>query len=582
MPSLRSIIPLLPVLVFACCAFLLGITWGLPSRAADEHLFGLRTPWTGEQILALTGPARDASRGADVDANPVDRTRPVVLNATDADRAEIVRRYRLYSYQPDEMNTLMALAAMKPAERVFDPKMYKYGGLWIYPVGALLHVSAKCGWITLRGDIAYYLDAPDAFGRFYVVARAYAVFWALVGVVAVYALAYRLTGKLPAAVAAAGVYALLPVVITQAHEAKPHLPGTVLVLLAILAADACVRRGTWRNWLLVGALCGAAIGMVVSTWPVITLVPAIALTSASDPRGRWIRAGAAKLTAAAVFIITNPYVLVNLLTNRDLLLGHVQNSADFYTASTWLSGLVHGLLLLVESTSPVVTLFGIIALVAVVVSARRRCDGRQSGTTQDPAAGRPRVLAKLIALPSLLTLVQFLAFAGGQPPDYGRFAMLPSIALLLAGVWFIARFEVPSTRAILWLTLLLPAVVHASLYLRDFVRDATPSNTRTLGAALMPVPYWGQTLSLTHEPAPWSMPPVDLWAWRLVLQPRGTDPNALPEDAAAAARITANPYGSSWRHHPGYGLVGSAPLTVMTRLSHAGKAVEWVQKDPEY
>src|SRR5262245_22193255 len=93
-------------LIFATVVFTLGITWGLPSRAADPYLFGERTPWTGQQIIDLTGALdADPTKGADVDLNPLlDRTRPIVLNTTDAQRAEIVRRYRLFTFQPDEWN----------------------------------------------------------------------------------------------------------------------------------------------------------------------------------------------------------------------------------------------------------------------------------------------------------------------------------------------------------------------------------------------------------------------------------------------------------------------------------------------
>ena len=53
----------------------------------------------------------------------------------------------------------------------------------------------------------------------------------------------------------------MPVVVNAAHEAKPHLPGAVLMLLAVLSATNYVRTGRRRYWLGAGALCGAAFGM---------------------------------------------------------------------------------------------------------------------------------------------------------------------------------------------------------------------------------------------------------------------------------------------------------------------------------
>src|SRR6476469_5048566 len=145
--------------------FLLGIRWGLPSREVDPFLFGERAPWTGEEIQRLAGDRSAGGQlGADVDVNPLSRgAQPVAINDTDARRAEIVRRYRLFTYQPDEMITMMSLGSMSPATRDFDPKLYQYGGLWIYPIGALLKACSISHLIQLSPSKAYYLDHPEAF-----------------------------------------------------------------------------------------------------------------------------------------------------------------------------------------------------------------------------------------------------------------------------------------------------------------------------------------------------------------------------------------------------------------------------------
>src|SRR5687768_6086111 len=111
----RMFRPWLPALALIVAAtwFVLGINWGLPSRDVDAFLFGDPSQaWSGQRILELGGGwEQDANRGADVDRNPVaSRDQPFVLNGTDAQRAEIIRRYRLFSYQPDEMLTFRALS----------------------------------------------------------------------------------------------------------------------------------------------------------------------------------------------------------------------------------------------------------------------------------------------------------------------------------------------------------------------------------------------------------------------------------------------------------------------------------------
>src|SRR5687767_1087522 len=95
---------------YAC--FVAGVDWGLPSRAVDPYLFGDQPVWTGRQVLDLSGGwgGGAGARGSDVDQNPLAaRDRPVVVNETDAQRAEIIQRYRLYTYQPDELVTMRAL-----------------------------------------------------------------------------------------------------------------------------------------------------------------------------------------------------------------------------------------------------------------------------------------------------------------------------------------------------------------------------------------------------------------------------------------------------------------------------------------
>ena len=70
-----------------------GITWGLPSRSIDKYLFGDDEPWSGEKIYRLAGAGEKFSptRGADVDADPLDKSggEPILLTGTDEDEASL-------------------------------------------------------------------------------------------------------------------------------------------------------------------------------------------------------------------------------------------------------------------------------------------------------------------------------------------------------------------------------------------------------------------------------------------------------------------------------------------------------------
>ncbi|MCH7885664.1 MAG: cardiolipin synthase [Planctomycetes bacterium] len=80
----------------------------------------------------------------------------------------------------------------------------------------------------------------------------------------------------------------MPVVVCMAHEGKPHLPGAVLMLLAVLFAMRHLERSTTQRaglnpgetptrdrWIMC-VCCGAAFGTVLSTWPIFVLIPFVA------------------------------------------------------------------------------------------------------------------------------------------------------------------------------------------------------------------------------------------------------------------------------------------------------------------
>ena len=173
---------LLVLLLAATVVFLVGIDWGLPDRYDDHLLFGGREVWSGARLAGLVGSGVLSAPqvAADVDVNPVVADRhPVELTRTPTGRAELIVRYRLYSRQPDEM---IAFRALYSARRDGDPRLYQYGGLFVYSVGVALRAAGALGLAILTDDLTFYLDHPAAFGRFYVVARLVVLCHGMVGV----------------------------------------------------------------------------------------------------------------------------------------------------------------------------------------------------------------------------------------------------------------------------------------------------------------------------------------------------------------------------------------------------------------
>lgn len=496
----RIAIPFL--MLIGLCVFLYGIAWGLPSRRVDSYLFGDHSIWAGEKILSLAGDRNNQSVGSDVDRDPA--AAGSVLNETDAQRAQIIRRYRLFTDQPDEMITMMALASMKPAAHDYDPKLYQYGGLWIYPVAALLKLLAP------TGTQAYFLDHPERFGMLYVLARLYVVVWGLVGVWAVHRLAARGGAGVIGSIGAALLFIFLPVVVNMAHEAKPHLPGAVLILLSCLSAGKAIDTRHKRWILLTGALCGAATGMILSAAPAFVILPMLRARRQSDSRIAWQMIGAAIAIGVGVYFLTNPYVLIHLLGDRTILLSNLHNSAAMYSAGGWGKGFFNAIRLVIEGTTPLLTLGGILGSIAIL---RRR--ERSS-------------LVLLIALAAVI-LVQFVLLAADKPGEYGRFALIPDIALALVAAIWVGRAQIKSFERIEVFALLMVLTVGPSLiYLRGFSQDAGHEPRRLQNAELLAALHriGATTLGVYREPAPYLLPPVDLFTWKIGLLPDGFDLNS--------------------------------------------------------
>lgn len=566
------------IVVLAGLLSVIGITWGLPSRAIDPYLFGGRPAWPGAKIAELVKADRraDTRRGADVDVNPLGpTTQPVALNDTDEKRAAIILRYRLYTNQPDEMVTMMALASMKPGQRDFDPKLYQYGGLFVYPVGVLLKVCSLAGLVTLKSDLTYYLDHPEAFGRFYIVARCYVATFGLAGVLAVFWIARRIAaglcpetagqgkdigqiasdggmyapgprpetrnpGPAFAGVLAALLYALMPVVINMAHEAKPHLPGAVLMLFAVLAAMRYVERGTWRGVVITGILCGASFGMVLSCWPVFVVIPLMTLLR----RMAWSRRVTHMLIASAIGILTyfttNPYVLINLFVNPDVLRSNIGNTLAMFPRHGLMEGVGNVGRLVAEGTSMLpaeIGLLGVIVLCVLAVFVRR--DATERPGCEDAIESAP---LWLLLAPATILFVQFAAAGADKPGEYGRFAIFPDIALVIGAAVLVSRLRTGrwAMRGLFAVVLVIATGQQGYSYVKHFIIDARTGGTRMCCAgrlAELNARFGPLTIATPAEPAPYCMPPLDVIGNKLYLLPHGASPAgpAVRADVIVAA-----------------------------------------------
>jgi hypothetical protein len=130
----------------------------------------------------------------------------------------------------------------------------------------------------------------------------------------------------------------------------------------------------------------------------------------------------------------------------------------------------------------------------------------------------------LLAAATLPAALIFILFAAWQPDDFARFALTFDIFLAVEAVVAVATLvRTRAVRAVCFGALALTTAISGSFYVRGFVRDSSSRTTRLAAASRIQ-----ELLSATNnpvlasreEPAPWSLPPVDLFRWEIIVPPR--------------------------------------------------------------
>ena len=491
------------------------LLWGLPSSRHDDLLFGGRKPWPAERygIASDLQHLRERDAGADTDLNPLaDRDHIIDLTADDAARAEILRRYRLFSRQPDEMITLRALQRMDPRRLDFDPRLYQYGGAYIYLVGAALAAGALCGLVQITTDASVYLEHPESFAAFYVAARAVSLVFGALTLIAVGKLARRGGGR-TAGWLAMLCLALTPVFITAVLEAKPHLPSACLILWAALSALDYYAKGQRRDALRLGWQAGGAFALVLTGIVATLFWPLLALLCPAGTRRRFMKhLSAAAGLALAVYAATSPYFLYNALANRAALASNIGNSTAMYRGQIQqaAAGATRIGQLLVEGAGPGVLMIGTIGLVLLF----RRHPRRTS-----LAAGTGAAILLLAVL-----------LGAGKPAEFARFLILPVTLLTVAAGWLLAALVRRRVVAGIVVTLIVFGTMRTGAYVRSFVTDARglTESRAVAGRFLATQANAADAIGVLQEPAPYAVPPLDFNRRRILLLP-AAQPAALDE-----------------------------------------------------
>jgi hypothetical protein len=253
--------------------------------------------------------------------------------------------------------------------------------------------------------------------------------------------------------------------------------------------------------------------MVLAAWPVFAVLPVMMLLRPHPWRQRVSGTLIGLLIAAAVYFATNPYVLINLLTNREVIRSNLMNTREMFHVGPIGDALGNAVFLIREGASLILAAVGGLGALALGVTSLRRPTSQISGL---------RGAGWLLATPALLLTVQFVAFAAGQPGEYARFALFIDVCLAVAAACAarrVLRDGWPRWSALS--LLLLTAVPCGCAYQRAFMADRDLETSRTRAADRIEF-YKGnglRTLAVSREPAPYAVPPVNVFHWRVLLLP---------------------------------------------------------------
>ena len=293
--------------------WLVGIPWGIP----DSQRLTLLIPYSNQQEEWLKLVGEDTSQaitGKNSVIIPRDFSSQFLLDKSGKVRA--IRRFLLFSEHPDEMLILAALGSMRPQHLQFDPHYYSYGMPYFAGVGTSIVIGKLLKQMVLSNTSVFYLNNPAEFGKMYVAGRIFNfIALLLIGLGGVYF--YRLIGlNMVRSCLGAGILLSLPAVIIWSCLLKAHIFASALVLWGVILSYRAFKTHRVKLAYLAGAVIatGTAFQYTASLFllfPIVTLAFIIRSSHVDYLK----HAVSMILLSAAIFIILNPYLIMNFKTS---------------------------------------------------------------------------------------------------------------------------------------------------------------------------------------------------------------------------------------------------------------------------
>jgi len=480
---------------------LCGIRWGLPCKARVELL--------GDDLQAIR---QQMSLELPTQAS-------VVIPEDGQVQFNVGRAYRdclLRTYHPDESLTLMSLAGMNPSKWNFHPHLFQYGGLYIYPMGVMMFVFGKTGLIHFPFDIPYYLQAPEACGRLYVLGRLVSLVFTIGTAVLIFQFGRRVSDPVSACVCAL-LFLLCPGTILFSHEMRPQAPATFFVLLMFYGLFLFLHENKPRHFWLATLACGTATAMVFTNeFFLLAVLCCVWFMRGATLSDSLLKTLTCCALVAAVYGVCNPYVLLDFPS----FLSEARYLRTSYEPGFRIAGVAafiqHPLVGLLGLPTILLAIWGFICLLR----------------THKAWASVVGVIAILYCA---LLVHQLGRAATSVKVARLVFAVFPLLAVAAAsGLGSISHFWFRRGLAVLalvWIGFVSWPYLHA------FRLDAAEHNTRMLaGQWINQNITVGSSIYVPHPSGPHNLPPFAFARYTLV-----TDMTSRPEYAVSVGERLADP-----------------------------------------
>jgi hypothetical protein len=182
---------------------------------------------------------------------------------------------------------------------------------------------------------------------------------------------------------------------------------------------------------------------------------------------------------------------------------------------------------------------------------------------------------KLLLVVSLPIVVQFVMLASEKPGEYARFALFPAIVLMLCAIMEIGRL--PRFRSIAAGVLCAACAVWSIGYVWHFGRDSIERTPRIIVAERLEATRerGARTLAVYSDPAPYCLPPVNLFEWKILL----LDPGAAPPDDVDVLIKPVDEVAATTMPMRGYQILyWTRPRLLNTPISWASKPFQAIVK----